>query len=167
MVRGRWRLQHRDCLIDVPRDSPLVRAREGHAFLSWSRSTLACETPWVNYPATDELSSEEHAFMINATEIDILPGVRGDLDEPLRSGPASDLTPILMPLVDRGWIEVCWVIPWTAPDGGAGSQPGHPIPKQDLPALLADAENWEYPQSGEWLGCLTLVLTEAGRGILR
>ncbi|MFG2898121.1 hypothetical protein ACGFZH_13705 [Streptomyces zaomyceticus] len=121
----------------------------------------------MSYPATDELSSEERAFMINATEIDILPGVWGDLDEPLRSGPASDLTPILMPLVDRGWIEVCRVIPWTAPDGEAGFQPGPPIPKQDLPALLADAENWEYPQSGEWFGCLTLVLTEAGRGIPR
>lgn len=38
---------------------------------------------------------------------------------------------------------------------------------QDLPAVLADAENWKYPQSGTWLGCLTLTLTEAGQRIPR
>ncbi|MEU6976857.1 hypothetical protein [Streptomyces sp. NPDC046371] len=121
----------------------------------------------MSYPATDRLSSAERAFMINATEIDILPGVWGDLDEPLVSGPASALVSILLPLVDRGWIEVCRVVPWTAPDGSLGQQPGLPIPKQDLPAVLANAESWEYPQSGEWLGCLTLTLTEAGQSIPR
>lgn len=121
----------------------------------------------MSYPATDQLSSAERAFMINATEIDILPGVWGDLDEPLHSGPASALVPILLPLVDRGWIEVCRVVPWTAPDGSPGEQPGPPIPRQDLPTVLADAENWEYPQSDTWLGCLTLTLTEAGQSISR
>ncbi len=105
--------------------------------------------------------------MANAAEIDILPGVRGDLDEPLVSGPFSALGPILLPLVDRGWIEVYRLVPWTAPDGTCGEQPGPPIPKQDLPAVLADAENWEYPRSGTWLGCLTLTLTEAGRRVSR
>lgn len=105
--------------------------------------------------------------MINASEIDILPGVRGDLDEPLASGPASDLMPILLALVDRGWIEVSRLIPWTAPDGAAGFQPGPPLPEQERVALLSDATNWEYPESGEWLGCLTLTLTEAGRTIPR
>ncbi|MFI8263563.1 hypothetical protein [Streptomyces sp. NPDC085665] len=119
------------------------------------------------HAVTDQLSPAERAFMINATEIDILPGVRGDLDEPLVSGPASALVPILLRLVDRGWIEVCRLVPWTAPDGNLGEQPGIPIPKQDLPAVLANAENWEYPPSGTWLGCLTLTLTEAGRGIHR
>ncbi|MFD5323561.1 hypothetical protein [Streptomyces sp. NPDC127092] len=119
------------------------------------------------YPATDQLSSAERAFMINATEIDILPGVWGDLDEPLVSGPAAALVPILLPLVDRGWIEVCRLVPWTAPDGALGAQPGPPIAKQDLPAVLANAENWEYPRSGTWLGCLTLTLTAAGRRIPR
>ncbi|MEF9886917.1 hypothetical protein [Streptomyces sp. P9-A4] len=121
----------------------------------------------MSYPAPDQLSSAERAFMINATEIDILPGVWGDLDEPLVSGPASALVPILLPLVDRGWIEVCRVVPWTAADGTLGAQPGSPIPKQDLPAVLADAENWEYPPSGTWLGRLTLNLTEAGQRIPR
>ncbi|MFG3347854.1 hypothetical protein ACGF1Z_22630 [Streptomyces sp. NPDC048018] len=119
------------------------------------------------YSATDELSSDERAFMINATEIDILAGVRGDLAEPAASGPASDLTPILLSLVDRGWIEVSRLVPWTAPDGAAGLQPGAPVPRRDLPALLSDAESWEYPPSGEWLGCVTLTLTEAGRKIPR
>lgn len=94
---------------------------------------LSCDTLHVIYPAPDQLSSAERAFMINATEIDILPGVWGDLDEPLVSGSASALVPILLALVDRGWIEVCRVVPWTAPDGTPGEQPGLPIAKQDLP----------------------------------
>ncbi|MFH8681053.1 hypothetical protein [Streptomyces lydicus] len=121
----------------------------------------------MSYPATDELSSAERAFMINSSEIDILPGVRGDLDEPLASGPASALIPILRTLIDKGWIQVSRVIPWTAPDGAAGFQPGPPLPQRDLAALLSEATNWEYPESGEWFGCLTLTLTEAGRKIPR
>ncbi|MEU9519705.1 hypothetical protein [Streptomyces sp. NPDC048224] len=72
------------------------------------------------HPAPDQLSSAERVFMINATEIDILPGVRGDLDEPLASGPALALVPIVLRLVDKGWIEVCRLVPWTAPDGSLG-----------------------------------------------
>ncbi|MGW1085977.1 hypothetical protein ACWD4L_06345 [Streptomyces sp. NPDC002596] len=113
----------------------------------------------------DRLSDAERAFMINAFEIDILPGVRGDLDEPLVSAPAGELAAVLLPLVDRGWIEVCRVIPWTAPDGRHGFQPGTPMAREELPRLLADADNWEYPDSGEWIGCLTLALTEEGRQI--
>ncbi|MFE2088784.1 hypothetical protein [Streptomyces sp. NPDC059460] len=37
--------------------------------------------------------------------------------------------------------------------------------REELPRLLADADNWEYPDSGEWIGCLTLALTEEGRRI--
>ncbi|MEU9126448.1 hypothetical protein AB0C96_42815 [Streptomyces sp. NPDC048506] len=121
----------------------------------------------MSYPATDELSSAERAFMISASEIDILPGVRGDLDEPLASGPASDLATILLTLVDRGWIEVCRVIPWTAPDGTAGYQPGPPLPHHDLPTVLAAPEEWDYPGDFEWLGSLTLTLTETGQSIPR
>lgn len=105
--------------------------------------------------------------MINATEIDILPGVRGDLDEPLTSGGPSELAAILLPLVDKGWVEVCRLVPWIAPDGGRGFQPGPPFSRRDLPALLADADNWEYPDDGDWLGRVTLVLTEEGRQIPR
>lgn len=101
--------------------------------------------------------------MLNASEINILPGVRGDLEGPLASRPAADLAPILLALVDSGWIEVCRYIPWTAPDGTAGYQPRPPIPHQDLPAVLAASEEWEYPDDHEWVGRLTLVLTEAYR----
>ncbi|AJT69477.1 hypothetical protein T261_7880 [Streptomyces lydicus] len=121
----------------------------------------------MSYPATDELSSAERAFMISDSEIDILPGVRGDLDEPLASGTASDLAPILLTLVDRGWIEVCRVIPWTAPDGAAGYQMGPPLPRHELPTVLAAPEEWDYPEDSEWLGRLTLTFTEAGRKIPR
>jgi hypothetical protein len=126
-----------------------------------------CDDLRVSYPVTDELSSAERAFMINATEIDILPGVRGDLEEPLASAGPAELAAILLPLIDRGWIEVSRLVPWTAPDGNPGLQPGPSIPGQDLPALLTDADNWEYPDDGEWLGRLTLVLTEAGQQIPR
>lgn len=60
---------------------------------------LGCDTLHVTCPAPDQLSSAERAFMINASEVDILPGVWGDLDEPLVSGPAAALVPILLSLV--------------------------------------------------------------------
>lgn len=47
------------------------------------------------------------------------------------------------------------------------SSGGPPVPEQDLAAVLTNAEKWEYPRSGTWLGCLTLTLTEAGRKIVR
>ncbi|MFF1263099.1 MULTISPECIES: hypothetical protein [unclassified Streptomyces] len=110
-----------------------------------------------------ELSDVEYAFVLNASEIDILPGVRGDLEEPMASGPAADLATVLLALVDRGVVEVCRYIPWTAPDGAIGYQPGPPIPREDLPGVLAVTEEWEYPDDFEWLGKLTLVLTESYR----
>ncbi|MGY1453207.1 hypothetical protein [Streptomyces sp. SS8] len=119
------------------------------------------------YPATEDLSSAERAFMINASEIDILPGVWGDLPEPLASGPASELVPILLSLVDKVWINVSRVIPWTAPDGTAGFQPGPPLPRVSLPGLLADDSNWEYTADFEFMGALTLTLTEEGDRIQR
>ncbi|MFJ9417333.1 hypothetical protein ACIRPT_24575 [Streptomyces sp. NPDC101227] len=107
-----------------------------------------------------EPSDVEYAFVLNASEIDILPGVRGDLEDPLASGPAADLAPILLALVDRGVVEVCRYVPWTAPDGTDGCQPGPPISREDLPGVLACAQEWEYPDNFEWLGRLTLVLTD-------
>ncbi|MFQ6192845.1 hypothetical protein [Streptomyces sp. NPDC000405] len=112
-----------------------------------------------------ELSVVESAFMLNAFEIDILPGVRGDLDEPLSSAPPGDLAPILLSLVERGWIEVCRVIPWTSPDGRSGFQPSTPLTREELPDALTDAGSWEYPESGDWIGHLTLTLTQEGRQI--
>ncbi|MFB4315820.1 hypothetical protein [Actinomadura sp. 21ATH] len=103
--------------------------------------------------------------MLNAFEIDILPGVRGDLEKSYENASGAELADVLLPLVDRGWIVVCRVIPWTAPDGSGGFQPGRPIARSELPVLLADDGNWEHPDDGEWIGCLTLVLTARGREI--
>ncbi|WP_406100963.1 hypothetical protein OG698_01720 [Streptomyces sp. NBC_01003] len=110
-----------------------------------------------------ELSDVEYAFVLDASEIDILPGVRGDLEEPLASAPAADLAPMLLALVDRGMVEVCRYIPWTTPDGATGYQPGPAIPREDLADVLAAAEEWDYPDDFEWLGRLTLTPTESYR----
>ncbi|MGW3655101.1 hypothetical protein ACWD6R_05025 [Streptomyces sp. NPDC005151] len=34
-----------------------------------------------------------------------------------------------------------------------------------LTVFLAGADNWEYPDSGDGIGCPTLALTEGGRRI--
>ncbi|MFD7235435.1 hypothetical protein ACFWAT_08995 [Streptomyces syringium] len=123
------------------------------------------DSPWDDL-TWDDLTSDEQAFLINSYEIDILPGVRGDLEEPLLSAPPDALAEVLLRLVDRGWITVCEVEPWTAPDGHPGFHPGPPLPRESLPALLADPRHWEYPEDA-WTGALTLVETAAGRNITR
>ncbi|MEV5491167.1 hypothetical protein AB0L47_24775 [Streptomyces bobili] len=115
----------------------------------------------------DTLTKSEEAFMVNSYEIDILPGVWGDLDEADRSRPVNELAGILLALIDRGWIEVRLIAPWTSPSGENGFQPGELVPRERLPAILDDAANWEYPEDGNWLGALTLVETEAGKKITR
>ncbi|MFF0738747.1 hypothetical protein ACFYVK_44935 [Streptomyces chartreusis] len=113
------------------------------------------------------LAKPEEAFMVNSREIDILAGVWGDLDDADRSRPVNELAGILLTLIDRGWIEVRRVAPWTSPSGERGFQPGELVPRGDLPAVLEDAANWEYPDDGDWIGTVTLVETEAGKGITR
>ncbi|GHE43345.1 hypothetical protein [Streptomyces vinaceus] len=113
------------------------------------------------------LTKSEGAFMVNSCEIDILAGVWGDLDDADRSRPVNELAGILLTLIDRGWIEVRRVAPWTSPSGEKGFQPGELVPRDQLPAVLEDAANWEYPDDGDWIGAVTLVETEAGRKITR
>ncbi|MFF1347379.1 hypothetical protein ACFVZJ_15545 [Streptomyces sp. NPDC058322] len=115
----------------------------------------------------DTLTKSEEAFMVNSYEIDILPGVWGDLDEADQSRPVSELAGILLALIDRGWTEVRRLAPWTSPAGENGFQPGELVPRDQLPAILEDAANWEYPEDGNWIGALTLVETEAGKKITR
>ncbi|MFD5141628.1 hypothetical protein ACFWMX_36320 [Streptomyces sp. NPDC058378] len=115
----------------------------------------------------DTLTKSEEAFMVNSYEIDILPGVWGDLDEADQSRPVNELAGILLVLIDRGWIEVRRLAPWISPGGKNGFQPGELVPRDQLPAILEDAANWEYPDSGNWIGALTLVETEAGKKITR
>ncbi|WP_331725763.1 hypothetical protein OG264_38650 (plasmid) [Streptomyces xanthophaeus] len=115
----------------------------------------------------EALTESERAFLINSYEIDILPGVWGDLEEADQSSPVSELAQVLLGLVDRGWIEVCRVAPWTSPAGQEGFQPGELVPRDQLQALLCDAANWEYPEDGNWTGALTLVETAEGQKITR
>jgi hypothetical protein len=105
--------------------------------------------------------------MVNSYEIDFLPGVWGDLDEVDQSRPVNELAGILLTLIDRGWIEVHRLAPWTSRSGKKGFQPGESVPRDQLPAILEDAANWEYPEDGNWMGTLTLVETEAGKRITR
>lgn len=105
----------------------------------------------------DELTENEYAFVLNASEIDILPGVWGDLVEEDKEKPVSFLVPILLRLVDQGWVRVHRVIPWTSPSGIPGYQPGPVVDRADLPAVLADPEEWEYPGEFDWIGKLTLT----------
>ncbi|MFD7029677.1 hypothetical protein ACFWAR_16715 [Streptomyces sp. NPDC059917] len=112
------------------------------------------------------LTRSEEAFMVNSYETDILAGVRGDLDEADQGRPAKELAGILLGLVERGWIEVRRVAPWTPPSGGQGFQAGEPVPRDQLRAVLEDPATWEYPE-GDWIGAVILVETEAGKRITR
>ncbi|MEU8773482.1 hypothetical protein [Streptomyces sp. NPDC048606] len=112
------------------------------------------------------LTKSEEAFMVSSYEIDILAGVWGDLDEADQSRPVAELAQILLGLIDRGWIDVCRLVPWTPPSGGEGYRHGESIPRDELPAVLEDPANWEYPE-GDWIGAVTLVETEAGMKITR
>ncbi|MFD5818344.1 hypothetical protein [Streptomyces sp. NPDC127038] len=114
----------------------------------------------------DTLTKSEEAFMVNSYEIDILPGVWGDLDEADQSRPVNELAGILLALIDREWIEVRRLAPWTSPAGENGLQP-ELVPRDQLPAILEDAANWEYPEDGNWIGALNLGETEAGKKITR
>ncbi|MGW2478069.1 hypothetical protein [Streptomyces sp. NPDC001665] len=98
--------------------------------------------------------------------VDILAGVWGDLDDADQSRPGKELAGILLTLVDRGWIEVRRVAPWTSPSGEKSFQFGELVPRDQLPAALEDPANWEYPR-GDWIGAVTLVETEAGKKITR
>ncbi|WP_446218849.1 hypothetical protein [Micromonospora sp. IBHARD004] len=110
----------------------------------------------------DNLSHVEQCFFINAMEMDILPGVRGDLDEAARRLPFDELARILLSLVDRGWIEVRKYERWISEEGLEGLTPGEVVPRPQLPQVLADSANWEYPDDLSWIGALTLVRTDAG-----
>ncbi|MFJ2095480.1 hypothetical protein ACIOEW_40675 [Streptomyces sp. NPDC087901] len=67
----------------------------------------------------DTLTKSEEAFVVNSYEIDILPGVWGDLDE---ARPVNELAGTLPALIDRGWIEVRRFVPWISPSGQNGFQ---------------------------------------------
>ena len=133
----------------------------------WLCGTVSWDYRGMSQGEWDALPQAEKAFMINGFEGDILPGVWGDLPEALRTAPLSEVAEILLSLADRGWLEVCRVAPWTAPDGRVGFGPGDRVPREQLPMVLADPREWEYPEGPSWVGALTLVETEAGRMVSR
>jgi hypothetical protein len=57
---------------------------------------------------------------------------------------------------------VCRVIPWTPLSDGTGFQPDPPLARAELLKALADADNWEYSENGDWIGCVTLTRTPEG-----
>ena len=110
---------------------------------------------------TSGLSAVERAVMIDATEHDILAGVWGDLPKSTEGASPDFLAVVVLGLVDRGWIDVCRIVPWTDPNGRPGLRASEPIARDELPEALADPAYWDYPDGG-WLGALTLVATSEG-----
>jgi hypothetical protein len=115
----------------------------------------------------DGLSHVEQCLFVNAMEMDILPGVLGDLDAVERRLSFAELATVLLSLIDRGWIEVRRYARWISPEGLDGLEPGDVVPRSELPGVLADPASWEYPDDPSWLGALTLVRTEAGLVVSR
>ena len=69
--------------------------------------------------------------------MDILPGVFGDLDPAQREPSLSELASVLLKLVDNGWMEMRRYVR-VADDGREGLAYGDPVPRDQLPVLLAD-----------------------------
>lgn len=125
----------------------------------------ACDDRLVSLREWERLTHIEGAFFINSFEMDLLPGVFGDLDPAQPEPSLSELASVLLRLVDNGWMEMRRYVRWV--DGREGLAHGDPVPRDQLPVLLADPASWEYPDDPSWIGALTLVETEAGRTISR
>lgn len=101
----------------------IADASQAQSIMSNAHLQRLCDDCWVSKQEWDALTKSEEAFMVNSYEIDILPGVWGDLDEPDQSRPVNELAGILLALIDRGWIEVRRLAPWTSPPGRTASSP--------------------------------------------
>ncbi|MGW0633370.1 hypothetical protein [Streptomyces sp. NPDC002758] len=109
----------------------------------------------------DGLAWVEQDLLVCAQEAwGILPYACSGPDD--RGEPASDedIAAALLGLVDRGWVEVCRLEPWTSPNGESGIQYGPPIPREVLERLLRLPETWDDPVDQSWVGALTLSRTE-------
>lgn len=107
--------------------------------------------------AANGLTDIEEQLMVCAMEAwGILPYAR-----PVPSGsgvPVStqEMAAAVLALVERGWVEVHLLEPWTAPDGRQGAMYGAAIGRAELPAVLADPDTWDDPESASWVGEVTL-----------
>lgn len=105
----------------------------------------------------------EHALMICAQEASgILAYAEGDIVDG-EDYEQADLVRGVLSLVDRGWVHVHRIEPWTAPDGHTGVGYGPPIPRTEIPSLLEDPATWDDPEDPNWLGAVTLTLTGTWR----
>lgn len=82
-------------------------------------------------------------------------------------GNPLDLPGIVLDLVDRGWVQVHRLEPWTGPDSQDGMTYGPPIPRSELPTVLGDPATWADPEDPRWTGAVTLSFTEAWRELNR
>lgn len=132
--------------------------------MRYTRPVPTPHTHAVSKHDWDALSHVEQCFLINAMEMDILPGVYGDLTSAEQELPLNVLATILLSMVDRGWVEVRRYDRWISPKGEDGLIAGDLVPRETLPAVLADPTSWDYyAGDNSWVGALTLVRTEAGR----
>jgi hypothetical protein len=70
----------------------------------------------------------------------------------------------VLDLVDRGRVTVHRIEQVTEPDGTTSSTYGPPLPRADLPALLAATDTWDDPEHHTWAGELTLSRTNVRPG---
>jgi len=113
------------------------------------------------------VTSVEHALLICAQETwGILAYVEGDIEDG-EDYEQADLVRGVLSLVDRGWVQVHRIEPWTAPDGRPGVDYGPPIPRTEISSVLEDPATWDDPQDPRWLGAVTLSLTDAWRELHR
>lgn len=130
-------------------------------------SQQAWNDPAVAQPTWDRLSRIEHDLMICAMESwGILPHAC-DVDDSGHVVSAIEVAAKVLDLVDRGWIDVHRLEPWTSPDGVNGATYGLAIPRAELDELLANVETWAEPSSSSWIGAVTLAETDLGRQITR
>ncbi|MEY9929983.1 hypothetical protein ABH926_004625 [Catenulispora sp. GP43] len=61
--------------------------------------------------------------------------------------------------VDRGWVKVHRLEPWTFPDGREGLHCSDPIDDAELPSILADPDTWDDPPGTDWIGEVALSPT--------
>jgi hypothetical protein len=126
--------------------------------LAWHAPRVA-DSPWTT------LTEVERDLMICAIEAwGILAYATHDEDE---GGNPIDVPGIVLSLVDRGWVQLHRIEPWTAPDGEAGATYGPPIPRAEIPAVLEDPATWDDPEDPRWIGVVTLSPTEAWRDLNR
>lgn len=109
----------------------------------------------MDKPTWDSLSKIEHDLMICAIEgWGILP-YACDVDDSGRAVSDADVAAMVLELVDRGWVEIHRLVPWTSPTGAEGVTYGPAVLRADLDELLLDPASWAEP-SGSWVGALTL-----------